>query len=94
MCCDVMIIIEANHIEIDYACDVELERLVDHVECNSSLYLTRIIQESLFVDTVREKIILECGRHGKFDIMAWLAEPLDRFIEFLFRFTQRREVLL
>ena len=35
-----MIIVEANHIEIHHACDVEFEGLVDHVEGDTALDLT------------------------------------------------------
>ena len=54
-----MIIVESCHIEIDHACDIELEGLVNHVECNTALNLTWVCQESLFVDIGCEEFILK-----------------------------------
>ena len=56
---EVMIIVESCHIEIDHACDIELEGLVNHVESNTSLNLARVFQESLFVNFGCEEFILK-----------------------------------
>ena len=62
---EVMVIVESRHIEIDHACDVEPEGLIDHVECNAALNLTWVYQESLFVNIGCEEVHSQMkGRQG------------------------------
>ena len=82
-----MIVIESGHVKIHNACDVELERLVDHIKRNPALNLARIVEESLLIDIGCQKAIFKFWCDRKLHVVLWLTQPLDRLIEFLFRFT-------
>ena len=54
-----VIIVESYHVEVDDSCDVEFERLVNHIECDPALNLPRVFQESLFVNIGRKEVVFE-----------------------------------
>ena len=56
---EMVIIVESYHVEVDDSCDVEFERLVNHIECDTALNLTRVFQESLFVNIGSKEVVFK-----------------------------------